>query len=159
MRGYAGFGTAILLAPLYAVLWGPAAGVPVLLLLTPLRYHGRRTLGLNIGVGLVSGVMKGATGMSGPPVILYLLTGPEAARQHRANLILFFGVISVVAVAVPLAAGLVTASALIKLALLLPVMLLSVRIGARLFGVVPDRFYRPFALASLVCVGLLALLA
>lgn len=222
LRGYAGFGTAILLSPLYALLWGPAAGVPVmlllelfvsaqllprswreadrplilpialaacaatplgavfllaadpetlrraigalvltlgLLLLSPLRYHGPRPLALNLAVGLVSGVMKGSTGMSGPPVILYLLTGPDAARQHRANLILFFGVIAVVAVAVPLAAGLITAAVLLKLALLLPVMLACVRAGARLFRVVPERLYRPFALSCLVVVGLLALLA
>jgi uncharacterized membrane protein YfcA len=222
LRGYAGFGTAILLSPLYSLLWGPAAGVPVmlllelfvsaqlvprswreadrpvilpialaacaatplgavillsadpetlrrvigalvltlgLLLLSPLRYHGPRPFALNVGVGLVSGVMKGSTGMSGPPVILYLLAGPDAARQHRANLIFFFGVIAVAAVAVPLAAGLITGSVLLKLALLLPVMLLFVRVGARLFRVVPERLYRPFALSSLVAVGLLALLA
>jgi uncharacterized membrane protein YfcA len=29
MRGYSGFGTAVLLAPLYSVLWGPRIGVPV----------------------------------------------------------------------------------------------------------------------------------
>lgn len=222
MRGYSGFGTAILLSPLYSLLWGPAAGVPVmlllelfvsaqllprswreadrplilpialaacaatplgayilltadpealrraigalvltlgLLLLTPLRYHGPRPLALNVGVGLVSGVMKGSTGMSGPPVILYLLAGKDAARQHRANLIFFFGVIAVVAVGVPLAAGLITWAVMLKLALMLPVMVLFVRLGARLFRVVPERFYRPFALVCLLAVGALALLA
>ena len=33
MRGFAGFGTAIILAPVYSVLWGPAVGVPAMLLL------------------------------------------------------------------------------------------------------------------------------
>ncbi|MCA4919700.1 MAG: hypothetical protein ING82_09745 [Roseomonas sp.] len=33
MRGYAGFGTAVILAPIYSVLWGPRAGVPVMLLM------------------------------------------------------------------------------------------------------------------------------
>jgi len=222
MRGYAGFGTAILLSPLYSLLWGPLAGVPVmlllelfvsaqllprswreadrplilpialaaalatpfgawvlvtaepetlrrvigalvltmgLLLLTPLRYHGPRPLALNLGIGVVSGVMKGSTGMSGPPVILYLLAGRDAARQHRANLILFFGVIACVSIAMPLALGLVTQAVLLKLAVLLPVMLVGVRIGAALFGVVPERFYRPFAMVSLLVVGALALLA
>ena len=31
MRGYSGFGTAILLAPTYSLLWGPRVGVPVML--------------------------------------------------------------------------------------------------------------------------------
>lgn len=33
MRGYSGFGTAILLAPTYSLLWGPRIGVPVMLLM------------------------------------------------------------------------------------------------------------------------------
>ena len=33
MRGYSGFGTAILLAPTYSLLWGPRVGVPVMLLM------------------------------------------------------------------------------------------------------------------------------
>ena len=33
MRGYSGFGTAVILAPVYSLLWGPRAGVPVMLLM------------------------------------------------------------------------------------------------------------------------------
>ena len=222
MRGYSGFGTAVILAPVYSLLWGPRAGVPVMLLMellvslqlvpsalkdadrrvvlplggaaalaTPLgawilltadgdtlrrfiggfvlvfglllmsgwRYHGSRPLALNIAVGTVSGLLKGSTGMSGPPVILYLLAGKEEARHHRANLILFFGLISVVSVAGPLVGGLVTAAVLWKLVVVLPVLLGGVWLGARLFGVVPERFYKPFAITALVVAGSLALLA
>ena len=222
MRGYAGFGTAVLLAPIYSVLWGPRAGVPVMLMLelivslqllpralpeadrrvilpiggaaalaTPIgavvllaadqealkraigllvlgfglllmsgwRYHGSRPLALNLAVGTVSGLMKGATGMSGPPVILYLLAGPEEAKRHRANLILFFSLIAAVSVIVPLWAGLIDITTLARLAVMLPVLMLSVPIGARLFGVVPVRFYKRFALVVLVAAGSIALLA
>ena len=222
MRGYAGFGTAVLLAPIYSVLWGPRAGVPVMLMMelvvslqllprafkdadtrvmlpiggaaalaTPLgavvlltadpeilrrfiggfvlvfgmlllsgwRYHGSRPLGLNLAVGLSSGLLKGATGMSGPPVILYLLAGPEEAKRHRANLILFFALIAVVSILGPLWFGMITAAVLAKLLLLLPVLMIFVPIGARLFHVVPVRFYRRFALVVLVGAGSIALLA
>ncbi len=222
MRGYAGFGTAILLAPVFSTLWGPREGVPImlllelavsaqllpkafreadrrvilpiglaavaatplgawvlvnadgtllrqsigalvltfgLLLLSPWRYHGARPLGLNVAVGAIAGLMKGATGMSGPPVILYLLSGPEEVRRHRANLIFFFGVIAVIAVVAPLWAGLIDWTTLLRTAVMLPIMVLGVRIGARLFGVVPTRLYRPFAFAALIAAGLVALLA
>ncbi|MBY0339382.1 MAG: sulfite exporter TauE/SafE family protein [Acetobacteraceae bacterium] len=222
MRGYAGFGTAVLLAPIYSTLWGPLAGVPVmlllelavsaqllprswreadrplilpigitaclatplgawllvaaepealrrfmggfvlvfgLLLLSPWRYHGPRPLPLNMGVGLVAGILKGATGISGPPVILYLLSGPDEARRHRANLILFFGLIAVVSIVMPIALGLITWAVLLKLVVMVPVMTAGILLGARLFGILPVRFYRPFALLSLVSAGLLALLA
>jgi uncharacterized membrane protein YfcA len=221
MRGYAGFGTAVLLAPIFSTIWGPRAGVPIMLLMelfvsaqllpkaigeadrrvvlplglaaviaTPVgawvllnaeatqlrqaigacvlgfgllllsswRYHGARPLPLNLAVGTVSGLLKGATGMSGPPVILYLLSGPEEARRHRANLILFFGVIGIVAVIPPLLAGLMDRVALIRTAALLPVMLFFVPIGAHLFTVVPERWYRRFALIALVAAGGIALL-
>jgi len=222
MRGYAGFGTAIILAPIYSVLWGPLAGVPVMLLMelvvslqlmpramreadhrvilpigaaaavaTPLgayvllaadpetlrraigglvlvfgflllsgwRYHGARPLGLNLAVGTAAGLLKGATGMSGPPVILYLLAGPEEAKRHRANLIFFFGLIAVISVVVPLLAGLVDGPVLLRLLILLPVLMGFVRVGAALFGVVPVRFYKPFALVLLTTAGSIALFA
>lgn len=222
MRGYAGFGTAIILAPIYSVLWGPLAGVPVMLLMellvslqllprafrdadkrviipiggaaalaTPLgayvllaadpeilrraigglvlvfgflmlsgwRYHGARPFGLNVAVGTAAGLLKGATGMSGPPVILYLLAGPEEAKRHRANLILFFGLIAVISVVVPLLAGLIDGPVLLRFLIMLPVLMVFVRVGAALFGVVPVRFYKPFALALLTTAGSIALFA
>ncbi len=222
MRGYSGFGTAILLAPLYSVLWGPRIGVPVMLLMelfvsaqllpkafgqadrrvilpiggaavlmTPVgafvlltadqdilrrcigllvlvfglllasgwRYHGQRPLSLNVAVGTLAGLLKGATGISGPPVILYLLAGPEEAKRHRANLILFFATIAVVSVIPPAIGGLMGLGAFAKLILLLPAMLLCVPIGARLFHVIPDRWYRRLALIFLVATGLVTLLA
>lgn len=222
MRGYAGFGTAIILAPIYSVLWGPLAGVPVMLLMellvslqllprafrdadkrviipiggaaalaTPLgayvllaadpetlrraigglvlifgflmlsgwRYHGARPFGLNVAVGTAAGLLKGATGMSGPPVILYLLAGPEEAKRHRANLILFFGLIAVISVVVPLFAGLIDGPVLLRFLLMLPVLMVFVRVGASLFGVVPVRYYKPFALVLLTTAGSIALFA
>jgi uncharacterized membrane protein YfcA len=221
MRGYAGFGTAVILAPIYSVLWGPKAGVPVMLLMelivsiqllpsafkdadrrvilpiggtaalmTPLgayilitadgellrraiggfvlvfggllmsgwRYNGSRPLPLNMAVGAVSGLLKGSTGMSGPPVILYLLAGKEAAKTHRANLILFFSVISLVSVFPPLFLGLFDLAALVRTAVLLPILVICARIGARLFHVVPQSWYRPFALIVLIGAGSIALL-
>ncbi len=220
MRGYSGFGTAVILAPVYSLLWGPRAGVPVMLLMelvvslqllpgaikdadrrvvlplggaaalaTPFgawilltadgdtlrrfiggfvlvfglllmsgwRYHGSRPLPLNLAVGTAAGLLKGATGMSGPPVILYLLAGLEDAKRHRANLILFFATIAIVSIVPPLLGGLIDLPVLVRLAVLLPVMALAVPIGARLFKVVPERLYRPFAMGVLLAAGGLAL--
>jgi uncharacterized membrane protein YfcA len=130
-----------------------------LLLMSGWRYHGTRPLGLNLGVGTVSGLLKGATGISGPPVILYLLAGAEEARQHRANLIVFFALIAVISVIPPALGGLLDLTALVRAALLLPVLLVCVQIGVRLFHVVPPRWYRRCALAILLGAGGLALLA
>lgn len=221
MRGYAGFGTAITLAPIYSLLWSPREGVPIMLLMEALlagslvpgvwqvwnrrvtlpmagmasallpfgayalvavegetlrraigalvllfagllasgwRYHGARPLGLNLAVGAVSGLMKGATGMSGPPVILYLLSGPEAARQHRANLIVFFGIVSLFALAPVFWYGLATGAVLLKVLVLLPVLYATVPIGVRLFGRLPEKWFRLVAYLFLFAVGATAVL-
>lgn len=221
MRGYAGFGTAITLAPIYALLWGPREGVPVMLImeaaiagslvpgvwrtwtrrvtlpmagmacaLMPIgsyaliavdgntlrraigfvvllfaallasgwRYHGRRPIALSLAVGAVSGVLKGATGMSGPPVILYLLAGPEAARQHRANLIVFFGIVSLAGLVMVWWYGLASVAVLLRVVALLPVLLLAVRVGVRLFGLLPEQWFRAGAYLFLFVVGLTAVL-
>jgi uncharacterized membrane protein YfcA len=222
MRGFAGFGTAITLAPVFSLLWSPAVGVPTMLLMEALigsqlligawrhvnrrvtvpitlaacallpagtwilyatdpvaltramgalvlvfggllasgwRYHGARPLPLNIAVGAAAGVLKGSTGMSGPPVILYLLAGTEAAREHRANLIAFFAVLGLVAILPPLLGGLVTIEVLVRVAVLTPWLLLFVRIGAALFGRIGERSFRRVAYAVLVVIGVTALLA
>lgn len=222
MRGYSGFGTAVILAPIYSLLWGPRAGVPVMLLMelvvsvqllpgamkdadrrvvlplggaaavaTPLgawilltadgvslrrfiggfvlvfglllmtgwRYHGSRPLKLNLAIGTVSGLLKGATGMSGPPVILYLLAGLEDAKRHRANLILYFATLAVISVVPPFLGGLIDLPVLVRLVVLLPVMAISVPAGARLFRIIPDRLYRPFAMGVLLAAGGIALFA
>jgi uncharacterized membrane protein YfcA len=222
MRGFAGFGTAITLAPLFSLLWGPAVGVPTMLLMEALigsqllfgswqhvnrrvalpmafaacalvpagawilfvadpvvltramgalvlvfgallasgwRYRGARPLPLNVAVGAVAGVLKGSTGMSGPPVILYLLAGSEAAREHRANLILFFAVLGLVALLPPLIGGLFTLEVLAKVAVLTPWLLLFVRLGAALFGRIGEKSFRAVAYGVLVAVGLAALVA
>ena len=222
MRGYSGFGTAVLLAPAYSVLWGPRIGVPVMLLMelavsiqllpkalgqadrrvvlpigiaaclmTPFgafvlltadqdtlrraigglvlvfglllssgwRYTGARPLPLNLAVGGLAGLLKGATGVSGPPVILYMLAGPEAAKQHRANLILFFATISIISIIPPALGGLMGFDVIAKLLILLPVLLLCVPIGVRLFHIVPERLYKTLALIFMVATGLVTLLA
>jgi uncharacterized membrane protein YfcA len=130
-----------------------------LLLVSGWRYAGSRPLSLNVAVGTLAGILKGATGMSGPPVILYLLAGPEEIRQHRANLILFFGTISIVSVIQPAIGGLIGQAVFAKALLLLPVLMLCVPVGAKLFRHIPERLYRLGAMLFLVSIGLLALLA
>jgi uncharacterized membrane protein YfcA len=219
MRGYAGFGTAITLAPIYSMLWGPRVGVPIMLIMEALlagslvpgvwrqwnrrvtlpmavmasallpfgayalvavdgetlrriigglvllfaallasgwRYHGARPLAANLAVGSISGLMKGATGMSGPPVILYLLSGPEAAREHRANLIVFFGIVSIFALGPVIWYGLAGIDVLARVLVLLPVLYLTVPIGVRLFGRLSEKWFRIVAYLFLFAVGITA---
>lgn len=221
MRGYAGFGTAITLAPIYSLLWGPRLGVPTMLVMEALiagslvpgvwrvwnrrvtlpmagaaclalpfgtvllaatepqllrraigglvlgfaillsagwRYRGARPLPLNLGVGVVSGLLKGATGMSGPPVILYLLSGAEAAREHRANLIVFFGIVSLAAIPPLVWYGLLNVTVVVLTAAMMLPLLGGLRVGIKLFGRLPEAWFRRIAYLFVGSVGLVALL-
>ncbi len=58
------------------------------------RYAGRPRLATSLGLGAISGTMLGATSIGAPPVILYLLSGPDPVDATRANLTLYVTVIS-----------------------------------------------------------------
>lgn len=72
----------------------------------PQRVHGR---GWALGAGLAAGVLGGAVGTPGPPVILYTASQGWSPRTIKANLQLFFVVNQVVIFAGYWWAGLVTA--------------------------------------------------
>ncbi|MBI4183621.1 MAG: sulfite exporter TauE/SafE family protein [Proteobacteria bacterium] len=222
MRGYAGFGSAIALAPVFSLLFGPALGVTLVCLLEipvsaqllpgaarevqwrevaalagpaslalPLgahllvaldpvlvkrvigaavllfslvmlagwRYHGPRPLPLTLAVSFAAGVLKGVAGMAGPPVILYLLAGPDAARRSRATLIVYFAVVNAVVLLPFWYNRLITARALWLMLLILPVFMGSVWAGSHLFARGGERHFRRIALLFLIGVGLVAVAA
>ncbi len=70
-----------------------------IVLLRGWRYAGRPRLATSVGLGAVSGAMLGATSIGGPPVILYLLSGPDPIETTRANLTLYVAVSSLIGVA------------------------------------------------------------
>jgi len=52
------------------------------LLLFGWRYSGKPRLATSLGLGALSGTMLGATSVGGPPVVLYLLSGPDPSRRR-----------------------------------------------------------------------------
>src|SRR5215217_389425 len=109
VRGFSGFGGAMIYMPLIATIYDPRiAAVTILLVdlvsatpfaipevrrctwreVTPLaaamasgwRYRGTPRLPITLGVGLFSGISAGAVLIAGPPVILYWLSGGSSAR-------------------------------------------------------------------------------
>lgn len=220
IRGFAGFGTPLFLAPLFAVLWGPAVMVPLVIVLevvlstilvpmswrdakpadiapiwlgtvvfVPLgtwllgtvdpdlikrlvgaivlafgaaslagwRYRGRRDAATATGVGAVGGVLAGMIGFAGPPVLIYVIGGPDTMARIRANLILYFGGTAVVVFISTMIAGLVTWEVWQRFFVLCPVVLIGIAIGARGFRHAGDARARQVALVLLVFAGLAGL--
>lgn len=221
MRGFAGFGSAMLMAPIFAILFGPAEMVAIicmlelpvglqllpsalkhvqwrfvgpmsaaavlfmpaggwllltlepellkrgvaatvlafaLILLSGWRHTGRKSLPVACGLSAASGAMMASIGIGGPPVLLYMLSGPDDAQTNRANIILYFAATGVFLLAVVFGTGVVGASAFWRAVLLAPPFMLAAWLGARLFRKSSERLYRRIALAFLLGVGAFGLL-
>ena len=221
VAGFSGFGAAIVMMPLFTLMWSPVHAVAtcyILLLLTSIqmlpsaarhcdlrqmslmgvvaaanvplgnhllvtvdahiiqrtigvvvmayvlfaslgwRYEGRRPPVVTAGVGALSGLLHGATGMGGPPAILFLLAGPDSAITHRANLIAYLAFLTVAGIATLAVAGVIDATVLGRAAVVAPLYAFSIWFGTRLFRHANDVRYRRFALVLLLVIGVTALL-
>jgi hypothetical protein len=110
------------------------------------------------GVGALSGLINGATGVGGPPVVLYLLAGPNPANINRANLIGYYTFLNGGTCLSLLLHGVFTRSVLWYVLALWPVQIVSLWLGSWLFRRASDRIYRRIALAILLAVALFGLL-
>ncbi len=126
-------------------------------LLSGRRYEGAQRLPTSLALGALSGTMLGATSIGAPPVILYLLSGPDCVAVTRANLTLYVVVISAAGLAMLAVAG-VLDSATIRVAAELTLPFVGgVWAGSRLFSRFSDQRFRQLTMVFmfLVSVGVL----
>jgi hypothetical protein len=130
-----------------ALRWGMAAFVTlfVVLLAAGWRYHRKPNAVGAIGAGALSGIAGGATQMSGPPLILFWLSGPHPAPVVRFNLMACLALIGFTLVASYMIQDLFKAVPIALGLLLWPIYIVSVFLGAHLFGRTSDRGYRRIA--------------
>lgn len=222
IRGFSGFGSALINAPVLSLIYGPTIGVPVAALveiapaiqLTPKaakvaewksvwafglpalillpagtfllvsvpaddmrraigaivlvvalilwsgwRYKGPRGTGPAVVVGLIGGSLAGATGVAGPPVILYLMSSTKKPEVIRANLIAYFTIILVGLTITFWFKDLITTDILwLSASLLLP-FIVGAAVGTKLFPLASERTFRNIALTALTLSSLYVLVA
>lgn len=124
-----------------------------LLLLRGWRYAGRPRLATSLGLGAVSGGMLGATSIGGPPVILYLLSGPDPIETTRANLTLYVTVTSLVGIIMLWQQGIFDARAGSMSLWLAPAYYAGLAGGIRLFPRFSDTRFRQLTLLLLIAVS------
>lgn len=129
------------------------------ILLRGWRYTGQPRLVTSVGLGAVSGAMLGATSIGGPPVILYLLSGPAPIEATRANLTLYVAVTSLAGIALLWYHGIFDAHAGWTSLWLAPAYYLGLIAGQRLFPRFSDTRFRQFTLLLLIVVSAGILLA
>jgi uncharacterized membrane protein YfcA len=130
-----------------------------LALLSGRQYKGPQRLPTSVGLGALSGTMLGATSIGAPPVILYLLSGPDAVPVTRANLTLYVVVISAAGLVMLGFNGLLTMATLQQAAVLSLPFAGGVIAGSKLFARFSDQGFRQVTIVFMFLVSLGVLLA
>ena len=133
-----------------------AAGVAVLsaIMLAGWRYERTPSRLLALSMGGFAGALTGAASIGGPPVIAFLLAGPDKAATNRATLILFFVFSQVISVPLYAAGGVITARVMWLIVLMWPAQAAGLWIGARYFPMASEKTYRRVSLSVLLAIGI-----
>ena len=124
------------------------------ILLFGLRYSGTPRIRTSIALGSLVGALLGATSVGAPPVILYLLSGPDPVAVTRANLTVFVTAISIIGLVMLAAAGAISVPLAISAAALTVPFLLGIWLGGKLFHRLSETGMRRLALALMLLIGL-----
>jgi uncharacterized protein len=133
--------------------------VCALLMYSGWRYGGPHRLGTSIGLGALSGTMTGAIGIGAPPVILYLLSGPDPVATTRANLTFYLVGISLAALVMLWMQDVLDLRCTWIALLFTPGYFCGLFAGTRLFSRFNDARFRQFTLLLLVAISIGVLLA
>lgn len=129
------------------------------LLLRGWRYAGSHKMSTGMALGALAGGMLGATSIGGPPVILYLLAGPDRIDITRANLTLFVAASCIIGIAMLATQGVVDLDAAWTALWLAPGYYGGLVVGTRLFSRFNDVRFRQFTLLLMIAVSAGILLA
>lgn len=122
-----------------------------------LRYRREAGPGLTVGIGSLAGVLLGATGIGGPPVVLFLLSGPVEARHARAILVLFVTVTSAIGLAALAWNGVLGRDLVRWILITLWIYLAGVVVGVRVFARLTDHRARAVSLGLMMLLGAVGL--
>jgi hypothetical protein len=110
------------------------------------------------GTGMVSGVLNGAFGIGGPPVILFYFSTPAAVSVSRASVIAYFLGTDVTGLGFLGLEGLVTWDSLVRFGLYLPALLVGVWVGHRSFRGADPIAFRRWVLRLMMALAVLSAL-
>jgi len=120
------------------------------------RYRRIPGTGLSAAVGMSSGLLGGMASFYGPPIVLFWLGGLSSGRTVRANVIVYFAAMTVVAGITYAAYGILQLAVLQQVLVLLPVYGAAVWLGARLFPHASEQVFRRIAYAVIAAAAVLS---
>ena len=126
-------------------------------LLAGWRYNHALSLPHIVAIGLTAGLVGGATGLTGPVVILFYLASSSAVKIIRANSIVFLGVLDVALAVMLVSRGLADwSSFLIAVVVGVPYVAMTI-LGQRLFDPEKEKLYRNLSYAIIAGVAIISM--
>ncbi|MCU9847761.1 sulfite exporter TauE/SafE family protein [Defluviimonas sp. WL0024] len=126
-----------------------------ILMLKGFRLARRPGSSASTGIGAASGLLNGAFGVGGPPVVLFYFSAPGAAAIGRASIIFYFFCSDLLGAGYFATQGLITGRSFIQLGFWLPALLLGVWLGARSFRRTGEDVFRRWVLRILIALAAL----
>ena len=144
-------------APEIKIILGVVTGTVSVALLLGFQRTARNQRLASIPVGIASGLLTGATGLTGAPVILFFANQGVEQRQFRADIVYYLGAVSVVALPSYAVAGVLTTEAVRLAAVLLPAGAVGVFTGIWLSSRIPALVFRRLALGVVLVAAMVAI--
>jgi uncharacterized membrane protein YfcA len=107
--------------------------------------------------GGLSGLLSGAVGLGGLPVVMYYLSGTHRAQATRSSIIVILLASVLVSLITFLLHGIVSEQIVMRCLTLAPLLLFATWLGGCIFGRVSEQLFRRLLLILLSMVGLVTL--
>lgn len=120
-------------------------GLTLVALVAGWRYQARPSLAARVGVAGATGVVGGATGLVGPIMVLFQLSGQDTIERSRANTLCFLTLTSLIMLPLMWWQGMMRPEALVLGAAMLLPYGLGAWLGKLAFNPAWDRLYRRVA--------------
>ena len=108
------------------------------------------------GTGLVSGVLNGALGVGGPPVVILFFSTPTGAATGRASMIAYFLFTDLLGLGWQWHDGLLNRQVLVRALLCAPAVTAGVIMGNRMFARLDPARFRVWVLRLLIALAVLS---
>ena len=153
---------------IYALVYAPAAplqiGLSIFVIVTAtvmlrgFRLHKTPGPAATVATGIGSGLLNGAFGTGGPPVVLFYFSTPAAVAVGRASIIAFFLSTDSLGLAGQAYSGIITTQSFVQFVAWLPALVIGVAIGAKGFRHMDQEKFRRAVLWILMGLAVIGLL-
>lgn len=120
-------------------------------------YSGPRNIMVDSMVGFISGICNGAAALGGLPVVTFLLSTDAGVAAIRATLIAMFFCTDVYAVLFAGGHGLVTSTTFTHVLASIPLLVIGLWTGKKLFSVASPEMFKKVALTLLIALSIIGL--